>query len=80
LTILTDIFIVYKGTFALVAGSLKFRFDDKWDDQLGAVNSTPVMGDNALTRGGNEGTFTFTPGVYTLELDVDGLNVNITKN
>lgn len=70
----------YVGTFSLVAGSLKFRYDDKWDDQLGAVNSTPVMGDNALTRGGNEGTFTMTPGVYTLELDVDGLNVNITKN
>ena len=78
--VLDDATGTYKGTFALVAGSLKFRFDDDWADQLGTATPTPVMGDNPLTRGGNEGTFTMTTGVYTLELDVDGLNVNITKN
>ncbi len=70
----------YKGTYTITAGSLKFRFNDEWTDQLGAVDSTPIMGDNALTRGGNEGTFTMEAGNYTFELDVDGLNVNITKN
>ena len=78
--VLDDVSGTYKGTFSLVAGSLKFRFDDKWDDQMGSATPAPIMGDNVLTRGGNEGTFTMTPGVYTLELDVDGLNVNITKN